>query len=237
METTTKALILKKVPYSGSSYIVQTYTREKGVIPFLVRGIGKKKGNNRSLIEPLSFVEISFHFREKYEVQTAKSISNDFPTGGLFFDPIKSTVQLFLAEILVKALREETADEDLFDYLYSSISLFREDENQRDFHLIFLLKLTRFLGFFPNGKKSSSTPYFDLQNGEFCSHRTQSLHTLDLIESDDLSAVMIAEYGSPLSFNQERKRKALDFLVEYYRLHLEGFGELKSLGVLKEVFA
>lgn len=203
----------------------------------MVRGIGKKKGNRLSHLEPLSFVEISFHFREKYGVQTARKITADYTSPKLFFDPIKSTVQLFLAEMLFKALKEETPDEDLFDYLFSSISYLQEANDQQDFHLIFLMKFTRFLGFYPKGEMTENAVYFDLLNGEFSSSRAQSIHTLDLHNSTDFKEILASDYGTRLSLSQDRRRKVLDSLVEYYRLHLEGFGEVKSLKVLKEVFS
>lgn len=207
------------------------------MLTLLVRGVGKKKGNKSSLLEPLSFVEIAYRYKKSREIQSVQTIVPDSISGSLFFDPIKSTIQLFLAEMLSKSLREEAGDEDLFDYLYSSISFFKEGTNQQHFHLIFLLKMTRFLGFFPNGIPSVAKPFFDLQNGEFCASVSQSEHTLNDQVSNDIYALMLASYENPLNISKDRRRAVLDSLVQYYRLHLEGFGEVRSLRVLKEVFS
>ena len=237
METTTEALILKKVPYSGSSMITAGYTRKHGVMSFIVRGLGKKRGNKLSALEPLSVVDITFHFREKYDVQTAKEINAKLSSGGLFYDPIKGSIQLFLAEMLYKSLREEAPDEDLFDYITSSLQYFHSGTDHTYFHLIFLIRLTKFFGFFPKGDLDEHMCFFDLQNGVFTSDENSSLHTLDRMDSQGFSILIHADYSSNLEFQGDLRRRLLKSLVDYYRLQLEGFGEVKSLPVLMEVFS
>jgi len=237
VETTTAALILRKVPYSGSSMIASGYTRQFGIMSFMVRGLGKKRGNKLAALEPLSMVDISFHFREKYDVQTAKEITVKSNSGRLFFDPIKGSIQLFLSEMLYKSLREEAPDEDLFDYITSSLQYFDSGTDHIYFHLIFLTRLTKFFGFFPKGDFDESACYFDLQNGIFTSNRNSSLHTLDRDESFEFSTLTRADYSSSLRIHPDMRRRLLTSIVEYYRLHLEGFGEVKSLPILIEVFS
>ncbi len=237
METTTDALILKKVPYSGSSMIASAYTRKFGIMSFMVRGLGRKRGNKLSALEPLSLVDITFHFREKYGVQTAKEINVRGGSGGLFYDPIKGSIQLFLAEMLYKSLREESPDEDLFDYITSSLQYFDSGSDHTYFHLIFLTRLTKFFGFFPKGEFDDDTCYFDLQNGVFTANRNSSLHTMDPVDSKGFSALVGADYSSSLELHSDLRRRLLKSLVEYYRLQLEGFGEVKSLPVLMDVFS
>ncbi|HKL40678.1 MAG TPA: DNA repair protein RecO [Cryomorphaceae bacterium] len=236
VETTTEALILRKVPYSGSSMIASAYTRDYGIMSFMIRGIGKKRGNKLSALEPLAMVDISFHLREKYEVQTVKEISAK-TSGGLFYDPIKGSIQLFLAEMLYKSLREESSDEELFNYIKSSLEYFNAGIDHTYFHLVFLIKLSKFFGFFPKGDFDQNTVYFDLQNGMFTSNRNSSLHTIDREESSAFYKIMRANYSSSLKIQPEERRRLIYSIVEYYRLHLEGFGEVKSLPVLIEVFS
>ncbi|MGB6034924.1 MAG: DNA repair protein RecO [Cryomorphaceae bacterium] len=237
METTTEALILRKVPYSGSSMIASAYTRDFGIMSFMIRGLGKKRGNKLSALEPLAMVDVSFHYREKYAVQTVKDISAKSSSGGLFYDPIKGSIQLFLAEMLYKSLREESPEEDLFDYIKSSLEYFDSGTDHTYFHLVFLLRLAKFFGFAPKGVCDQSTIYFDLQNGSFTSNRNNSLHTIDSEESKAFYELQGAGYSSILKIKPEMRRRLLTSIVEYYRLHLEGFGEVKSLPVLIEVFS
>lgn len=203
----------------------------------MVRGLGRKRGNKLSALEPLSLVDITFHYREKYEVQTVKEINAKTKAGGLFYDPIKGSIQLFLSEMLYKALREESPDEELFEYIISSLHFFDSTEDNTTFHLRFLIKLTRFFGFFPKGIFDESSCYFDLQNGTFTTNRNSSLHTLNRDESAAFSHLIRADYSSPLRIQPVLRRVLLTAMVDYYRLHLEGFGEVKSLPVLIEVFS
>jgi len=217
--------------------IATGYTRKYGIMSFMVRGLGKKRGNKLSALEPLSLVDISFHFREKYDVQTAKEIIVKSGSGGLFYDPIKGSIQLFLSEMLYKSLREEAPDEDLFDYITSSLQYFDSADDHTYLHLIFLLKFTQFLGFYAKGSFGKNSSYFDLQNGIFTSNRNSSLHTLDLDESMALSHLISADYSSTLRIHSAMRRSLLTSIVEYYQLQLEGFGEVKSLPILIEVFS
>lgn len=217
--------------------ITSAYTRDYGLMSFMVRGLGKRRGNKLSALEPLAPVEITFQYREKYEVQTAREICSIARSGSLFYDPVKGTIQLFIAEMLYKALREESPDEELFDYITSALEYFNSGIHQESFHLIFLAKLTGFLGFLPKGSFSEAAPYFDLQNGNFTGNRDISLHTLDQGESMSFARLFSSKYDGTLKMSSSMRRKLLNALVDYYRLHLEGFGEVKSLPILIEVFS
>jgi DNA repair protein RecO (recombination protein O) len=217
--------------------IASGYTRDYGLMSFMVRGIGKKRGNKLSALEPLALVEITFHYREKYDVQTVKEIHAKSGSSSLFYDPVKGSVQLFLAEMLYKSLREESSDEELFEYVTSALQFFNSGTNHAFFHLIFLIRLTKFLGFYPKGKFTDESHYFDLQNGVFTSNRNSSLHTLDQDVSRHFAELISSEYDTEIRMIASVRRKLLWALVEYYRLHLEGFGEVKSLPVLMEVFS
>lgn len=200
----------------------------------MVRGIGKKKGGKLALLEPLSRVFVSYNYRERYDVQTALSLQNRTGNSTRIDHPIKASIHLFLAEMLVKSLKEEAADQDLFDFIDSSLEYFYSTQEFSRFHSIFLLKLTRFFGFYP---ASSEGEYFDLLGGKFTSNKNKSLHTLDAGETALLKQLMAADYDSELKQSSADNRRALIFLVDYYKLHLEGFGEVKSLPILIDVFS
>lgn len=202
-----------------------------------MRNLGGKKRKSRAFAELLSRVEITFHRRERYGVQTAKEIRHLPDGSGLFQDPIRGSVNLFLAEMLYKALQEEAADPELYDYIDSSLQYFGSAQNHPIFHLLFLLKLSRFFGFFPKGHHSGRSRFFDAMQGEFTNNPNSSLHTLSDRESEAWSRLVSADYQDEIRLNPEMRRKMLNAVVDYYRLHLEGFGEVKSLPVLIEVFS
>src|ERR1043165_5441661 len=95
-----------------------------------------------------------------------KNIENNYTSLHLVFT--KNCIALFIQELLHKVLKEQEADEDLFDFLKNSLMILDlKKENYFNFHLCFMLQLSRYLGFYPQGKYSDSTSVFDLQEGTF----------------------------------------------------------------------
>lgn len=235
MEATTAAIILRKTPYTGSSAIVATYTEKYGRMAFMIRGLGKKGGKN-AVLQPLSRVEIVCRYRQNKSLQTAQSIRFVSPASAGFQGPVKASMALFLAEVLYKSLREEAPDNELYDYLGNALAYFEESPVNTVFHLQLMAKLTRFLGFFPAGAPGEERPYFDLQNGIFTANINDSLHVLPRVETAMFYRFATTDFLTEIHVEQRVKRDILTALAQYYRLHLEGFGELKSLPVLMELF-
>lgn len=235
MQISTPGIVLRKVAYSGSSAVVTVYTRRYGQVPFMVRGISRKSGKSAA-IQPLSRVEISCSYREKNQVQSASSVSLR-PGSNIASHPLKAAVALFLAEMLYKSLREESPDEDLFDFIDASLDYFEKAGFNPDFHLVFLMHLTRYLGFYPSGNFNPTLNHFDLINGGFTSDPNASLHMLDPELVPALDALTKAGFESDTGFKNTVRRRLLRTLTDYYRLHLEGMSEIKSLDVLTEIFS
>lgn len=235
MFVNTEGIVLKKVAYSSSSAIVTIYTQRFGQCPFMVRGLGKKGGRSAAL-QPLSRVEIDCNYREKNQIQSLSGISLK-PDSQLLRHPMKGAISMFLAEILYKSLREESPDPDLFNYLDNSIDFFEKDDFSTNFHLIFLMSLTRFFGFSPSGKWTSEKRYFDLLNGTFTRDENASLHMLGPNEAASFFELTTSNFESKLNFNNVLRRNLLKTMVEFYQIHLEGLGEIKSLPILIEIFS
>ncbi len=236
MPTTTEGIVLKKVTYSGTSAIVTIYTRRFGQTPFMVRGLGKKGGKSAT-VQPLTRVELVCNYREKNQVQSLSTISIK-PDSAFSGHPLKGAVSMFLAEVLYKSLREESPDEELYDFLDQALNYFSNDDFSPNFHLILLLKLTRFFGFSPAGQWNEKEPYFDLLNGYYTDDKNSSLHTLNSNHSQFFYKLSKCNFNEPPSGSTNVNRRALlHTIIEYYQLHLEGLGEIKSLPVLIEIFS
>lgn len=236
MHTTTLGIVLKKTPYTGSSAVVNMYTRRYGQMAFMVRRVGKK-GTKAAALEPLTQVDVSFRLRVKNTMQTVSQI--DLKSGAsLHSHPLKSAITLFLAEVLYKTLREEAANEALFDFLNSALDWFHADTFSPNFHLILLVKLTRYFGFSPLGEWSQETPFFDLINGEFTANKNASLHMFDSDTAQVFNDMAVNGFKSrSLNISNVQRRKLLNGMVEFYQIQLDGMGTIKSLGVLTEVFS
>jgi len=238
MLTTTSGFVLRKIPYTGSSVILHVYTKRHGLMAFMVRGGTKKGSSTRTTsLQALTLVEITFLYREKNQMQTAStiSLSSGYAPGN--DHPGAIPISLFLAEMLYKSLREESGDEELFEFIVNALNYFNGSDFSPDFHLIFLMKMTRYLGFMPDPEQEENCPYFDLLNGIFVVSQDASLHTMDEAESVSFCLLIKAEFANRLSISNVQRRKLLTRLIEYYQLHLEGLGDIKSLPILIEVFS
>ena len=153
--------------------------------------------------------------------------------------PEKITLALFLAEFLRTALRSEPIAAPLFDYTWDSIEwLNLSEQHFSNFHLVFLLRMTHFLGFYPNLANYADGMYFDLENSSFVAHQPLHSHYLDPTDAAFLPTLMRMQPATMhlFKFSGARRTRLLRFIVSYYQLHLPAFGELKSLNVLEAVF-
>ena len=239
MLVTTEALVLSKTNYSETSLIVRCYTRSDGIKSYIIKGgkLGRKGIKSAALFQPLNQLEITAQHKNKSGLSIPQSIKMSKPYKTIPFQMNKITVVLFLSEVLSSALREEEANASLFHYLTNSLSWFDIQDDVANFHIFFLLSLTKYLGFFPD-LYDQNHPYFDMENGSFSAQKsTQQVEdprTISVFKSflgttfDKLSEVLVS--------NTERKQ-LLEQLMQYYQIHLHGFSRPKSLNILHEIYS
>ncbi|WP_300725623.1 DNA repair protein RecO [uncultured Bacteroides sp.] len=233
-------VVLHTVKYSDKQNIVHIYTEQGGRMSFLVPAQRSKRSMVRQvLFQPLSLVEFDADIRPKSGLHPVKEAKAWYLFQSLPYDPYKSAIAMFLSEFLYRALKEETDNEALFSYLINSIQwLDACDSNFANFHLVFLMRLSRFLGLYPNMDDYADGCYFDMMNA--CFVQNQPLHGMFIRpeESARLRNLMRMNYDTMHLFGMNRmeRNRCLDIINEYYRLHLPDFPELKSLRVLQELF-
>lgn len=238
----TVGIVLHTLKYNDTSNIVEIYTELSGRASFLIAIPRSRKAAVKSvLFQPLSIIEFEADYRPKvtlYKIREAKSF---YPFSSLPYDPYKSAIALFLAEFLYRAVREEGENRPLFAYLQHSIMwLDACDKSFANFHLVFLMRLSRFLGLYPNLDDYRKGAYFDLLNACFTPLQPK-LHSF-YIKPDEafrLSQLMRMNYETMHVFGMSRaeRMRCLTIINEYYRLHLPDFPVLKSLSVLQELFS
>lgn len=240
MILTSGGIVLSTVRYSDSSVIVRIYTREKGLKSFMVRtGKGKNALSKLAMLQPLSLVEISFSDDARKNLHTLRSLERDISLKTIPFEPLKTCIALFVAELISKSIVEEEVNLELYKFLHGSVLLLDDDEGTAsNFHLKFMVEFTRFLGFYPDNS-SYGKEYFDLSEGEFTS--AEPIHAYHL--KPDLAKVFsqlidarMSAYAQIQLSNMQR-RELLQKLIDYYRLHLDGMKEVKSHLVLEEVLS
>ena len=235
----TRGIFLHAVKYSETSLIASIYTEDYGRQSFIINGVhGKNSTVRAAVFQPLYLLDLEIYYKSGREIHRIKNARISFPYSNIPFDIRKSTQVLFLAEVLYKCLREEEPNIELFDFLYHSLTLLDLTEaGISNFHIWFLFKLTRFLGFSPNREDAEICNFFDLQTARFVSH--EPLHSQFTDKHLTILFTRLFNIDSSsienLDYTQHERRLVLEKLLEFYHIHLGNLGEFKSLEVLKEV--
>lgn len=236
----TVGIVLHTLKYSDTTNIVDVYTELHGRVSFAVPVVRSKKTAVRSvLFQPLAIVEFEADFRPMTNLFRIKEVKA-YPFVSIPYHPYKSAIALFLAEFLYRAVKEEGENAPLFIYLKHSIEWLDVCETEfANFHLVFLMRLSRFLGLYPNLEDYHRGDYFDLLNACFTSVRPYK-HSFYVGQEEAfrITRLMRMNYETMHVFGMNRveRSRCLTIISDYYQLHIPGFQPLKSLEVLQELF-
>jgi DNA repair protein RecO (recombination protein O) len=235
-----RAIVLKTIKYSETSLVVKAFTEQFGLKSFLVRSVRKKHAKNSpNLFQPLNILEIVFSEKESTSLIIPKEISIGYSFQSIPFDLYKSSIILFMNELIYRSVHEEEANPELFQFLFQSI-VYIDSTTERisNTHLVFSFQLTQHLGFYPLGSFTPEKPYFLLREGIFSKHSPEDDFSLDQEESMLLDSFINSDLESchEIEISNALRNRMLEIIILYYQLHLIGFGEIKSLDVLNQVF-
>ncbi len=243
----TKAIVLHSFKFGESRMIVDMFTCEAGRLSFAVPIPKTSKGRlKKQYFQPMTLLEVECDIRQRIQLQKLKDARLLTTYATIPFSPEKLAISLFVAEFLYHALRSEQQNKSLFAYVCDSMQwLDMATTGYANFHLTFLMRLSRFLGFYPNLEECEEKNekfgdlLFDLREARFC--RMTPLHRdfLDSNEAQMIHLLMRMDFPTMHLFRlsyQERNR-IVEVLLQYYRLHIPQFPELKSLAVLQELWA
>lgn len=233
-------IVLRTMKYSDNLMIADMYTRSHGRLSFLVPISSSARGRaRRVLFQPLSMLSFTSLYKKGKSLSRISDVQPYMLYSTIQGNVVKSSIALYLSELLTYALREEGADESLFNFLDRSFTLFDNLESgYADFHLVFMAQLLKYLGIYPNIEDYSRYCYFDLLQG--CTVREHPLHP-DFLMPDDAApfiSLLCTGYDSmhKLSLNRKLRGEFLAILSAYYRLHVPDFPHLRSMEVLRELF-
>lgn len=243
----TKAIVLHSFKFGESRMIVDMFTCEAGRLSFAVPIPKTSKGRlKKQYFQPMTLLEVECDIRQRIQLQKLKDARLLTTYAAIPFSPEKLAISLFVAEFLYHALRSEQQNKPLFAYICDSMQwLDMAATGYANFHLTFLMRLSRFLGFYPNLEEweekngEFGNLLFDLREARFC--RMTPLHR-DFLNPDEarmIHLLMRMDFPTMHLFrlsHQERNR-IVEVLLQYYRLHIPQFPELKSLAVLQELWA
>jgi DNA repair protein RecO (recombination protein O) len=205
----------------------------------MVRGVrGSRKSKTRiSQLQHLNLVNLVVYEKGNDQLQNIRETEVAYQFTSIPFDVIKGSMVLFLNEVLYKCLHEEGNNPEQFCFLFDSIVKFDQMKGSfQDFHLGFLLGLSKFLGFYPHNNYSANNCYFDLQEGVFVNEKPLHNNYFNTGMALKLNHILESNLVEERIFDNTTDRNHfMEKLLDFYRLHIPGFGEMKSQKVLHEV--
>jgi DNA repair protein RecO (recombination protein O) len=241
MLSKTRGIVLHTIRYNDTYNIVHLYTEAFGRTACRVahRRGGKTK-TPPALFMPLSVIDLEMDYQPAKEIQRLYEARVCYPLHDIGRHPVKNGIVLFLSEILYRVARAKEADPHLFHYLFNAIHwLETAEQGVANFHLVFLMHLVRYLGVYPNTESYRPDCFFDLLNGAFTAHPPEHSHYLSRDESIVFARLLRMNYGNMAlyAFSHTERQNIIRRMLEYYRLHLSDFPEIKSLAVMQQLFA
>lgn len=235
-----KGVVLHSVKYGENAMVLYLLTDLLGRQTYMVQGVRSKrgKGSRAALFQPMFIVDFVGLKSQKMEMHRMRDINNAVPLTTVPFDARKSTISLFMAEVLYRLIKEVEPNSPLFYFVCESIqSLDKLEDGVSNFHLWFLVRLSFYLGFYP-GNEYVAGNWFDIAQGLFTpfmpSHRllfnqenAKLLHELMLLDVEGLSQ---------LKLSREQRSTFMTAIIAYFSYHLDTINQVKSIQILREVF-
>ena len=236
---TARGVVLGTIKYGDKGVVVQMLTSSNGRQSYMVQGLGSRRGHSKlALFQPLFALEFEGLESPRMQMHRLGEVHNGIVLQSTPFDIKKSTIALFMAEVLHRLVKESEANELLFDFVWGSIeALDAATEGVANFHLWFLSHLCRLLGFSP-GNEYMPDAWFNIAEGlytlqepprEYRISQENALILRDMLECD-------VRYIAEIGLNRHQRVEFLSALVRYYGYHLDTINSVQSIRILQEVF-
>jgi len=240
MLETTRAIVLRSIRYGDSKLIIDLLTEQQGRLSVVVSAPkSRRSASQQQLYQPLTQLELQLDLRPTRQLQRVREARILQPYTSIPFSATKLSIALFLAEFLYHATRSQPADPRLFAFVSQSLSWLDAAQQQfANFHLVFATHLSRFLGFYPRLADHHAGDFFDLLGGTFVGRRPVHNHFLEPTEAEFVPTLLRLNYQSMhvLRLSRAQRNRCMATILDYYRLHVANFPELRSLTVLQELF-
>jgi DNA repair protein RecO (recombination protein O) len=240
MFLSTRGIVFRQTKYSDSSLVVRIFTEESGLGSYIIKGArGPKAKIKASLFQPLTLLDMVINRKEKNDLNHIREARVNYPYLNIYLDIRKSSILLFLNELLYKSIQEEAANPELFHFIYDHLLfLDQTPENPACFHLLFAIQLSHYLGFSPQGSYLNTSTVFDLVEGQFTQREPLPAENFITGNTCEWFSTLLATptdkfYTLPVP--AEIRNEMLGKILAYYHLHLPLAGEFKSHIVLHDV--
>ena len=234
-----RAFVIKSIKSGETSLIVSCYLEDIGFKSFMVKGVlgAKRSKFSKAHFFPMNFINLNYSFTDGKNLGFIKEVKSEKLYNSLHIDIQKSSVIIFISEVLNNIFREETeANKNLFSFLISSLSWYDDIAKCNSFHIKFLLDLSKYVGFYPNIKDDKDL-FFSIDSGSSLNSRPIGLY----IEDEELKFFKIFlgtkfEDLNMIKLNNDFRIRILNYIIDYYSIHLQMFKPPKSINVLSEIF-
>ncbi|WP_439881221.1 DNA repair protein RecO [Pontibacter sp. MBLB2868] len=232
----TRGIVLNHIKYRESSIIARVYTEQLGIQSYIINGLRKKgTGSRIGLFQPFTLLDMVVYTSPKGGLTRISEYKSAYPFHSIPFDIRKSSIVLFLSEVVSRTIKEEEENAALFSFLYHSIILFDELESDfENFHLLFLLQLSSHLGF---GPSSGAEIVEQVAFSGNTQSNTSAPSVLVLQVHEALFNGLLHQPDQAVIPNGKVRRELLSIIIRYYQLHVDKLGEIKSLAILSEVLS
>jgi len=240
MQVKSHAVVLRTIKYSDTTSIAILYTEKNGMMSFAVHLPQRKSGRTYRLFHPMALLELEWPQKTTHNMNHARNVNISYVYTTLHTQPHKSALAIFLSEVLYYVLRGEQANGPLFEFICSSMRyLDHTNHSVANFHLVFLLQLSHFLGIHPNTERYKDGCLFDLQEGRTVMSKPfhnyyigpTETHFIPLLERMNFRTMHL------FHFTQQQRKRFLEILTDYYKLHVPDFPEIRSMDVFHELLS
>ena len=247
----TKGLVLRTVKYGETSLIVTIFTELFGLQSYLVNGVRastKKGAGKANLFQPSALLDMIVYHNELKHLNRIKEFKWEYVYQHILSDVKKNAVALYMVELLTKCLKQPESNPELFHFVEDSFVHLDQsnDAVTANFPLFFAMQLPVFFGLRipPNPLKGAFEDpgilYLDLQEGIFSYDQPAHPHFIEGKQAQvtaELLKVMQPGELEEIALNHEFRRNLLLAYETYYALHIQDFGTMKTLPVLKEILS
>lgn len=237
----TRAIVLRTVRYSDSRLVVSMFTEHYGMVTAMVRLTRGGRGGGRSALwQLLNILDVNMDYRPSSEFQKLGEVSISVPWRDLPYHPFKASISIFLADFLYHSLRGEGVNVELFGFLTNSLAWLDEsDGHVSEFHLLLMVRMTRFLGILPGTDGYGRGRVYDMKSASFTSVLPEHGQYLEAGYAAWIPLMLRLDYSQMhlLRIGRNERRHMLEVILQYYRLHVPAFGELQSVDILRELFS
>ncbi len=237
MITSIDCIVLSKLKYKESDLIIKCYSKQKGLISYILKGVLTSKKNKKTgYYQLLSQLNLETDYKTNRTLHYVKDVKNNILYTSLHSDIYKSAIVMFIAEVLTIALKEEEQNDSLYSYIEATLEWLDLNDDFANFHLLFLLNLSKYLGFYPDTSILDFN-FFCLREGKFqyIKNNELTLFGEDVILLKQLLGTTFDDLNQ-IKINAKQRFNFLTHLLKYYELHLHGFKKPKSLQILNAVF-